>query len=185
MDTRSINVDAVTTEGGLHFGDKDAPIKVVEFINLKCPYCKEWWEKGSPVLDKYVKENKVERIVKLFDKEKPSLRKGNVLHAHLDYNDPKQAREDIDYYVEHLDKWGNLPEEEVAAFAKDNRGAEEQSNQQHSEAIIRETETANVKFVPTVFIEDYIFDEHITQEELENIIETKLKRDEEREPNTF
>ncbi|MCC5895252.1 MAG: DsbA family protein [Alkalibacterium sp.] len=185
MDTRNINADAITTEEGIHIGSKSAPIKVIEFLNLKCPYCKEWWEKSSPVLDKYVDDGKVERIVKLFDKDKPSLRKGNVLHAHLDYSDPKKAKEDIDYYVEHLENWGNLPEEEIAAFARDKRGADKQSNQKVSETIIKETDKANVKFVPTVFIEDYIFDEHITEEELKNIIETKLKRDEDREPNTF
>ncbi|PRY82621.1 thioredoxin domain-containing protein [Alkalibacterium olivapovliticus] len=185
MDTRNINADAISTEGGFHFGDKDAPIKVIEFINLKCPYCKEWWEKGSPVLDKYVKDHKVERIVKLFDKEKPSLRKGNVLHAHLDYNDLDSVRKDIDYYVEHLDDWGNLSDEQVAEYAQTQRNADKQDNQAFSEAILTEAETANVKFVPTVFIEDYIFDEHITEEELEKIIETKLKRDEDREPNTF
>lgn len=185
MDTREIKADAVTTEGGFHFGDKDAPIKVVEFLNLRCPYCKEWWEKGTPVLDEYVEDNKVERIIKLFDKEKPSLKKGNILHAHIDYNDPTRAREDIDYYFEHLNDWGDLLEEEVAIFAQNKRGAEKQSNQQQSEAIIKEADAANVKFVPSVFIEDYIFDEHITEEELKSIIEAKLKRDEGNESNEF
>lgn len=185
MDTRNIKADAISTEGGFHFGDKDAPIKVIEFINLKCPYCKEWWEKGSPILDKYIKDNKVERIVKLFDKEKPSLRTGNVLHAHLDYNDIDSVRKDIDYYVEHLDEWGNLSEEQVAEFAQTHRGAEKQENVSSAEHIVKEAEAANVKFVPTVFIEDYIFDEHITEKELKSIIETKLKRDDDKESNTF
>ncbi|GAA0480083.1 thioredoxin domain-containing protein [Alkalibacterium indicireducens] len=185
MDTSKINADSVTVNGGLHLGSREAPIKVVEFLNLKCPYCKEWWEKGTPVLDKYVEDGKVERIVKLFDKEKPGLRKGNILHAHINYEDKETARKDIDYYFENLQDWGGLGEDEVAEYAKSKRGAEEQNNSAHSKAVIEEAAKANVTLVPTVFIEDYIFDEHITEEELKSIIESKLKRDEDREPNEY
>ncbi|MCC5890302.1 MAG: DsbA family protein [Alkalibacterium sp.] len=185
MNMTGINTDAITTEGGLHLGNKDAPVKVVEFLNLRCPFSREWWENGGPVLDKYVEDDKVERIIKLYDKEKTGLSKGNVLHAHLNYDNVDQARKDMDYYTAHLDDWGDLPEEEVAAYAKEKREAERQENSREAEAIVAEAKEANVATVPTVVIEDYIFDQHITEEELKSIIETKLNRDEEREPNTF
>ncbi|GAB2500339.1 DsbA family protein [Alkalibacterium psychrotolerans] len=180
MDKSAIKTDAVTTKGGLHLGDTDAPVKVVEFLNVRCPFSKEWWEKGSPVLDKYVQDNKVERIIKLYDKDKPGLRKGNILHAHINYQNIEQAENDLDYYMTHLNEWGDLPEDEVAAFAQAKRGAEQQDNTSQSEAIRDEVKAANVTLVPTVVIEDYVFDEHITEEELESIIESKLNRNEER-----
>lgn len=176
MDTSNMHADKVTTKGGWHFGETDAPIKVVEFINLRCPYCKKWWEKAARVLDPYVKDGKVERIVKHFDKEKPSLRKGNVLHHHLDYNQTEDLREQIDTIVKRLDEWGDLEEQEVADWAKETLNLTPQSNAEEASQIIEETKEANVFFVPSIFIEDYIFDENIADEELKEIIEIKLDR---------
>lgn len=181
MDTSDIKTDAITTEGGLHLGDKDAPVKVVEFLNLRCPYSREWWDKSSSVLEQYIEDNKVERIIKFYDKDKPGLKKGNILHAHINYENSEQAKEDIDFYSNHLDEWGDLPEDKVSAYAEEKRGAGHQDNSAQSEAIINEAKAANVTLVPTVAIEDYVFDEKITEEELESIIEAKLKRDEKNE----
>lgn len=175
MDTSNMHADKVTTEGGFHFGDSSAPIKVVEFINLRCPYCKMWWEKAAKVVDPYVKEGKVERIIKHFDKEKPSLRKGNVLHHHLDYKD-ENLRKHLDTIVERLDEWGDLEEEQVAEWAQNDLGLPAQSNAEKSSQIIAEAKEANVFFVPSIVIEDYIFDENISDEELKEIIDIKLSR---------
>lgn len=175
MDTSDMHADKVTTEGGWHFGNSDAPIKVVEFINLRCPYCKMWWEKAEKVLDPYVSDGKVERIIKHFDKEKPSLRKGNVLHHHLDYKD-ENLREHVDSIIARQDDWGDLDEEQVAEWAQNELGLSAQSNAEQSSKIIEEAKEANVFFVPSIFIEDYIFDENISDEELKEIIEIKLDR---------
>ena len=51
-----------------------------------------------------------------------------------------------------------------------------QENLADAEMIIAEAEKANVQLVPTVFIDNYIFDEHISNEELKEIIETRLNR---------
>lgn len=176
MDTSAINSQAVTTEGGFHFGDPNAPVKVVEYINLRCPYSKMWWENSAAVLDEYERNGQVERIVKHFDKEKPGLDKGNVLHSYLDYSNHEQARKDIDHYVAHMDEWGNLTKEDVARYAEDKTNATRQNNTKESEAIVNETVEANVKFVPTVVIGSHIFDENISDEELRKIIEEELSR---------
>lgn len=176
MDTSNMHADKVTTEGGWHFGDSNAPIKVVEFINLRCPYCKKWWEKAAKILDPYVENGQVERIVKHFDKEKPSLRRGNVLHHHLSYDEEEGLREKLDHIVSHLDEWGDLEEDEVASWGKEQLGLTPQMNAEESSKIIEEAKEANVFFVPSVFIEDYIFDENIADEELKEIIDIKLDR---------
>lgn len=174
MDISVINSKVVTAKGGFHFGDPDAPVKVVEFINLNCPYSKIWWENAPAVLDEYEKKGQVERIVKHFDKDKPGLAKGNVLHSYLDYSAPEQVRDDIDFYVEHINEWGNATKEDVANYAENRRMAEKQNNSVKAEAIIEETKEANIAFVPTIVIGEHIFDENISKEELKEIIETEL-----------
>ncbi|GEK91786.1 thioredoxin domain-containing protein [Alkalibacterium kapii] len=174
MDTSAINSKNVTTKGGLLIGDDKAPVKIVEFINLRCPYSKEWWEDSLPLLDKYVKENKVQRIVKHFDKDTPGLKKGNVLHRFLDHSNPEQAKENITYYFAHLDEWGSLPEDAIAEYAKEKRHATEQTDREHAESIIEETEQANITLVPTIVLNDHIFDENISEEELDKLIQTEL-----------
>lgn len=174
MDTSDIHADKVTTKGGLHFGEATAPVKIVEFINLRCPYSKMWWEKAAKVVDPYVKEGKVERIVKHFDKEKASLRNGNVMHHHLSYEDVKETRKSMDYIIDHLDEWADLKETDVAAWVEDYLELDKKENAKEASKIIEETKQANIFSVPSVFIEDYIFDENISDEELKEIIETKL-----------
>lgn len=174
LDISSIKVSEVTIEGGIHFGNENAPVKIVEFLNLKCPFCKQWWENATPLLDSYVEAGKVERIVKLFDKEKPSLKKGNVIHRYLDYNNSDKTKEDISYFLAHQNKWGNLDEPEVAEYAVSKRNLQVQENLAEAEKVILEAEKANVTLVPSVFIGEHIFDEHISNEELKEIIETNL-----------
>jgi len=176
MDTSNINASKVTTNGGIHLGEKSAPVKVIEFINLNCPFCKQWWEESAAVLDPYVADGKVERIVKLFDKEKPGLRKGNVIHHLLDYNDSVKTKEDIEYFLAQQQEWGKLEESAVAEYAMTKRSLTDQNNKTEAGRIITEASEANVTLVPSVFIGEFIFDEHITNEELTEMIETKLVR---------
>ncbi|MDN6194183.1 MAG: DsbA family protein [Alkalibacterium sp.] len=174
MDTSGIESEKVTTKGGIAIGSDTAPVKIIEFINLRCPYSKQWFEKSITILDAYVKENKVQRIIKHFDKEKPGLKKGNVLHRYLNHSNPEQAKDDIAFYYAHLDEWGDLSEEEIANYAKEKRKATLHDNKEHVEAILEETREANVTTVPTVFINDAIFDQKIAEKELEELIEEGL-----------
>ena len=75
MDISVIDATKVNTETGLHIGERNAPVKMIEFINVRCPYCRKWFEESEELLAQFVKSGKVERIIKLFEKEKESLQK--------------------------------------------------------------------------------------------------------------
>ncbi len=70
MDISVIDATKVNTETGLHIGESNAPVKMIEFINVRCPYCRKWFEESEELLAQSVKSGKVERIIKLFDKRK-------------------------------------------------------------------------------------------------------------------
>lgn len=177
MDTSNMKADKINITYGFKIGSESAPVKVIEFLNLGCPYCKQWYYDSKDSLMKYVNENKVQRVIKLFDKEKPSLKKGNVVHHHLDYKQPEASFKEIEYFFAHQEEWGELETlEEVADYAVEKRGLTHQPNEIEINGIIKEAEEANVVFVPSVFIGEHIFDEHISNEELEQIIENELKK---------
>ena len=49
-----------TPEGGFRMGNPNAPVKLVEYASLSCPYCKNFDLEGVPTLrDKYVKSGEV------------------------------------------------------------------------------------------------------------------------------
>ena len=49
-----------TPEGGFRMGNPNAPVKLVEYASLSCPYCKNFDMEGAPTLrDKYVKSGQV------------------------------------------------------------------------------------------------------------------------------
>lgn len=53
-------VVSTTPEGGFLMGNPNAKVKLVEYLSLTCPHCKEFEEKGFPKLrDEYVKKGTV------------------------------------------------------------------------------------------------------------------------------
>ena len=54
MGMTDVNVEKLSTEVGIKIGDADAPIKVIEFINIRCPYCKQWFDEKNDLLQEYV-----------------------------------------------------------------------------------------------------------------------------------
>ena len=47
MDISVIDATKVNTETGLHIGESNAPVKMIEFINVRCPYCRKWFEESE------------------------------------------------------------------------------------------------------------------------------------------
>ncbi|MCA9764895.1 MAG: DsbA family protein [Carnobacterium sp.] len=175
MDISKIKAKEVETIYGLKIGNPNAPVKVIEFINVSCPFCKKWHNDSKELLAKYVEEGKVQRIIKHYDKETPHLRKGNVVHRYLDYSSPESALREIEYFYDKQGEWGNLNNlDKIAAYVEEKRGLTVQSNEKQVAGIIEEAVRANVELVPSVFIGEEIFDEHITVDELQSLIENKL-----------
>jgi protein-disulfide isomerase len=49
-----------TAEGGFRMGNPNAPVKLVEYASLSCPYCAKFEQEGVPTLrDKYVRSGQV------------------------------------------------------------------------------------------------------------------------------
>lgn len=170
MDISVIDASKVTTTDGLKVGKEDAPKKTIEFINLRCPYCKKWFEESFDLLSEAVSQGKVQRILKLYDKEKPSLQRGNVMQHHLSYHQPEKAVEEIQQIFATQDEWGDLSLEEVAVFAEKQLGLKEQIYPEIINNIITEATNANIQFVPTIIVDKNIFDESISEDELKQYL---------------
>jgi len=175
MEIKEFDTSKIDLKTGLLLGKNNAPVKVVEFINLRCPHCKEWWNQADDLLTSYVKEGKVQRILKHYNKDKESLEHGNIIHDYLNYSDSKKTKQVIDVLFERQEEWGTLPKEEVGTWAENELGLKKEPNEEIVREIIDETQQAKVGFIPTIFIDSHVFDEHISEEELIDIIEAAAK----------
>jgi len=171
MDISVIDSSQVTTTTGLHVGDATAPIKVIEFINVRCPYCKKWFTDYDQLLMSYVNEGKIERIIKPLDKAKESLQRGNVMHQHLDYTTPDVALAAIRQMFATQEAWKDMSLEEVATYAETKLGLNKQQNEAQAQAISAEAQAATIQFVPTIIVGKHIFDESISKAILESYLQ--------------
>ena len=171
MDISNIKAAATNTTTGLKIGADDAPVKLVEFINVRCPYCKQWFEESKELLDQYIAEGRLQRIIKPFNKEKESLQRGNVMHRYLDTNLPEKGYAALMQMFITQKDWQDLSLEEVARFAEDRLQLAPQANEALLTDVVTETNNANIQFVPTLIINDHIFDEAIEPEMLIQYIE--------------
>ena len=170
MRMTDVDVSKLNTTNGIKIGDVEAPIKVIEFINIRCPFCRQWFDEKNDLLQEYVNEGKIERIIKLFDKEKPALAKGNVMHHHVP-NDTS-ALSAIKAIYDTQDIWGDLEEhKDIAEYATTKLGLSLQNYEEMTATILKEAEEANVFFIPTVIIGEEVFDQKITNEELIALLE--------------
>jgi protein-disulfide isomerase len=170
METKDILIEGIS-EKGIVFGNPTAPKKVIAFMNLRCPYCRKFWNNHIEIIKKYVETEQAVFIVKLFNKEKPGLQRGNIMHNHVSVNNPPKAIEEIQAIYDTQDTWGEIEDlSKVDRFAKEELKQEVQSNYLYLEEVVKEAVAANIKFVPTVIVGDAIFDEHITAELFEEIL---------------
>ena len=78
MDISVIKAEQTNAKNGLVIGNGKHIMK--EFMNLRCPYCRQWFNESKELLA----NADVTRVIKLFDKEKPSLQRGNIMHRFVD-----------------------------------------------------------------------------------------------------
>lgn len=177
MDISIIKANETNTTTGIKVGAADAPVTLVEFQNLACPYCRKWFEDKDEILSAYVEAGKVQRVIKLFDKEKPSLKRGNILHQYVP-SSGDQILSTLRKIYAHQPEWRDEPADDaaVAAFAENELGLTKQDHATRAESIVTEAANASIQFVPTVLLNDHIFDENISNEELKALIEEALAK---------
>lgn len=164
----------ITYNDSIKVGSDDAPLKIVEYINLRCPDSKHYEEKIVPHLFEYIVDEKVQRILKHFDKEKYPLEVGNLLNQYLDYE-----RQDVTYrlmkgFFKHQDIWGKYRLTAIPHFASLNGFELQENNLKQSQRISKEVEEANIEFIPTIFVGQEAFVETIELEDFMKAIEEQL-----------
>ena len=169
MDISIIKAESVTAETGIFIGEQ-APKQTVEFMNVRCPYCKKWFEDSADILAEAVASGKLQRVIKLFDKEKQSLLSGNVMHRYISKTDGQQALLDLTKIYATQTSWAQLPLEDVATYAEETLHLTLQDDLDATNKIIAEANQANIQFVPTILLDSHIFDENIPLETLSSYL---------------
>lgn len=169
MDISVIKSEFVNDLNGIKIGSNQAPKKIIEFMNLRCPFCKQWFEESQELLAKAVIEGKVQRVIKLLDKDKESLQRGNVMHEYIS-DGSEEALQQIQQVYASQDNWKDLSLEQVANYAENTLHLEQQPNQNIQQEIRNEANQANIMFVPTMLVDNYIFDESVTQDQLKEYL---------------
>ncbi|MGF2941721.1 thioredoxin domain-containing protein [Enterococcus xiangfangensis] len=160
MDISIINAKLVNDFNGIKIGSDTAPKRLIEFINIRCPYCKQWFEQSYATLNQAVADGKIQRVIKLLDKDKLSLQRGNVMHEYISA-DPKKALIQIQQAFETQETWEDFELEAVAEYAEKTLQFVQQANRSLQQEIRNEAEQANITFVPTIILGEHIFDEAI------------------------
>ncbi|MGX6978721.1 thioredoxin domain-containing protein [Vagococcus elongatus] len=176
-----IEVSKISDKIGIQLGDENAPVVVMEYVNLRCPYCLQWFEDSRETYHELIENGTVRKVLKLFDKEKFGLHYGNVLHRYV----PKHASyEEVDAVLDKIyhsqTRWGEMNREmgsaSVAEYAEKILHLTEDADEEMSQAIIDETISAGVQFVPTMVVGDHVFDQKISQEEFRQLIEEEKQK---------
>lgn len=161
----------------LSFGSKKAPVKVEVFLNLACPYCATFYAIAEEVLTPYINEDKVEFVIKHFDKPREMLLNGALINAFLHYSEKDRTRDIIKELFATQKEWDHLTNQDIKRMLQEKYGLIERSeNTSISLNILGETIERNITMVPTIFINDQEFQypRELDAEELRFEIETEL-----------
>lgn len=171
----TFNISKITHKDSLKIGSNDAPLKIVEYVNLRCPYSKKFEEEVAPSLNEYIKNGKVQRILKHFDKSKYPLEVGNILNQYVDYKTPEATYELVKKLFAEQDIWGKSRLAEIPHIAEEYGLVLQPDNQKQSARISEEVEAINVTTIPTIFVGNDAFVGTVGIEELLVAVEMGLK----------
>ncbi len=161
----------------LSYGSKNAPVKVEVFLNLACPYCATFYAIAEEVLTPYINEDKVEFVIKHFDKPREMLLNGALINAFLHYSEKDRTREIIKELFATQQEWDHLTNQDIKRMLQEKYGLIERSeNTSISLNILGETIERNITMVPTIYINDkeFQYPRELDAEELRYEIETEL-----------
>lgn len=150
---------------GVIIGNSEAPIKVTEFINVSCPDCKRWFEKTQSFYAPLIATGKIVVQVYPYQKDKQALLKGNEAHQYLDLSNSDTFLKQVTSLYNDFDEWRSLDGASLQQFFEENLGPK-----QANEATFKEAEKLlkhyGIENVPTIVINDHVFDEFATIEDL-------------------
>ena len=170
----AFNYSNITHQDSIKIGADEAPLKIVEYINLRCPDSKNYEENIAPFLESYIKEGKVQRILKHFDKKKYPLEVGNVLNQYLDYDTPEETFKLIKKLFEEQATWGKQRLSQIPHIAYDYGLSLQSQNRKQALRIDEEVDAVHVTNVPTIFVGETAFVETIDLEEFKKAVENNL-----------
>lgn len=167
----SFNFSKMTPDHSIKIGSDDAPLKIVEYINLRCPDSKNYEENVAPFLDEYVENGTVQRILKHFDKQTIYLELGNVLNQYLDYDQPEETYPFIQKIFKEQEDWGNQRLSDIPHIAKEYGLTLQSKNREQAHNTTEEVKAVGVERIPTVFVGEEALVEKITLKELKAAVE--------------
>lgn len=141
----------------LTIGDDIAPLKLEVFLNLACPGSALFSEAAKEILPSYIEENKVQLIVKLYDKPREELLPGTLIHLCLEYDKPEETLTIIKDLFETQAEWLEFTDKEIKSLLVTKYNLQEEEIEANTEISLSITEEAikrEVKIVPTLFIND-------------------------------
>lgn len=175
MDTTHITLTGIQSDLGILIGNPDAPVTLVEYINVRCPFCKQWFFDSKDLLADYRNNGKVKQLIKLYDKESPGLQMGNVMHRFIPTINSEDTLKVLELIYQTQEEWGNLDQveqlEKIATFAKNTLQLIPQDVEEQQIAIIKEAKKAGIQFVPTMVVNSHIFDQKIESSKLQDLLD--------------
>ena len=170
----NFDLTKMTQEDAIKIGSDDAPLKIIEYINLRCPDSKAYEEKVAPFVNDAIKNGAVQRILKHFDKQTIYLELGNLLNQHLDYSTPSETYRIIQKLFKEQDDWGNKHLTDIPHIATDFGLQLQADNREQAHRVTNEIEAVNVERIPTVFVGTEALVETISLEAFKEAVEKQL-----------
>lgn len=174
------------------YGDKNAPVTIVEYASLSCPHCAEFANKAFNEIEKnYIKTKKVKYVYRDFPLNHPAFIA--AIYARCDSNakitnNPVIFMGKIKSLFATQDSWAYSKNyyEDIRNLAKIDGMSENQfdqcaENREIQENIlktrIKAAKILNIKSTPTFYINGKIFTKYPNYENLSEEIETYLKNE--------
>ncbi|WP_449538509.1 thioredoxin domain-containing protein [Ferdinandcohnia sp. Marseille-Q9671] len=161
----------------LSYGNPDAPVKVEVFLNLACPYCATFFEAADQTLTPYIKDGRVQYVIKHYDKPREMLLYGTLVNLFFDYSQPEQIYKIMKELFEKQSEWSESDSDSIKKMLTDQYGLKEEPETiDISLKITAEAIKRQVKMVPTVYIneKEFQFPIEIDADQLQEEVEKAL-----------
>lgn len=161
----------------IQIGQTDAPVKVVEYINLRCPDSKHYEETVATALAPYIARGQVVRYLKHFDKHKGVLERGQWAFNYVPVASANTYQW-VKYFFNHQAEWGALETPDaIGAYAEDLGLTQSPLAPTWQATLAAEVSAVGVTRIPTVFVNGTPLIEKITQAELLSAVEQTLNKE--------